>query len=424
MFYFQQLLQQGLNGIDRTGMVPTVVAISYTILLVGFLIGLYQAALRGGDVQALAVTGIKYLVIAIVLANWATVFREVNDSFNQVAQFIDNSSGAGDMFLSWFDQLKQQFATNGVSAILPAINATFAAISVALMLLVAYAIYAIMVVVFAFFYVLYGCVLYVLGPLVLALLPMANVGQLARSYATNLMIWNAWGVLYAIFGSLITAIQFNRVDEVMKLGFLEGFFVVNSDSVMLGMVSIFYALAMGLIPFLAKKLISGDVGATASAMVRAAAVAAGALLAGASGFAAGAGAGEAGTTAPAGAGAASTGGGNAAANTSASAPPPPPSLAQTIRSGIMSAVSGGAPPAVASSGGGSGSSISSTAGSGLGGRSAPRRSSGFRPVGVTQTIAFHAGKLAGSAIGRSGNNEAENGQQSESLIHGFGPFVC
>src|SRR5260370_38290188 len=105
MFSFQQLLQQGLNGIDPTAMISTVVGIAYTILLIGFLIGLYQAAMRGGDVQSLAVTGIKYLVIAIILANWSTVFREVNGSFNQVAQFIDNSSGAGDMFLSWLDQL-------------------------------------------------------------------------------------------------------------------------------------------------------------------------------------------------------------------------------------------------------------------------------------------------------------------------------
>ena len=106
MFYFQQLLQQGLDGIDRTAMLASVIGIAYTILLIGFLIGLYQAAMRGGDVQSLAITGIKYIVIAIILANWSTVFREVNDSFNQVAQFIDNSSGAGDMFLSWMEALQ------------------------------------------------------------------------------------------------------------------------------------------------------------------------------------------------------------------------------------------------------------------------------------------------------------------------------
>jgi hypothetical protein len=411
MFYFQQLLQQGLNGIDRTAMIPTVVGIAYAILLVGFLIGLYQAAMRGGDVQSLAITGIKYLVIAIILANWSTIFREVNDSFNQVAQFIDNSSGAGDMFLSWFDQLKQQFSTNGISAILPAINATFAAITTALMLLLAYTVYAMMVVVFAFFYTLYGCVLYVLGPLVLALLPMAGVGQLAKSYATNLMIWNAWGILYAIFGSLITAIQFNRVDTVMNQGFLRGFFLGSSESTILGLVSVFYALALGLIPFIAKKLISGDVGSTAYSMVRAGAVAAGALVSGVSGFAAGAGASSAvSPSVGTGAGAAATGAASPAATASSSAPPPQPSLAQTIRSGIMSAVTGGAPPAPASSGGGSTSPQTAAASSSASaGSASPRRSSSpFRPIGVTQTVAFHAGKFAGSIVGGNGSRDNEN----------------
>jgi hypothetical protein len=411
MFYFQQLLQQGLNGIDRTAMIPTVVGIAYAILLVGFLIGLYQAAMRGGDVQSLAITGIKYLVIAIILANWSTTFREVNDSFNQVAQFIDNSSGAGDMFLSWFDQLKQQFSTNGITAILPAINATFAATTTALMLLLAYTVYAMMVVVFAFFYTLYGCVLYVLGPLVLALLPMAGVGQLAKSYATNLMIWNAWGILYAIFGSLITAIQFNRVDTVMSQGFLRGFFLGSSESTILGLVSVFYALALGLIPFIAKKLISGDVGSTAYSMVRAGAVAAGALVSGVSGFAAGAGASSAVSPSVAtGAGAAATGTASPAATASSSAPPPQPSLAQTIRNGIMSAVTGGAPPAPASNGGGSTSPQAAAASSSASaGSASPKRSSStFRPIGVTQTVAFHAGKFAGSIVGGNGSRDNEN----------------
>ncbi|MBZ5489447.1 MAG: hypothetical protein LAO76_00775 [Acidobacteriia bacterium] len=412
MFYFQQLLQQGLNGIDRTAMIPTVVGIGYTILLIGFLIGLYQAAMRGGDVQSLAITGIKYLVIAIILANWSTVFREVNDSFNQVAQFIDNSSGAGDMFLSWFDQLKQQFANNGVNSILPSITASFAAITTALMVLLAYIIYAMMVVIFAFFYVLYGCVLYVLGPLVLALLPMAGVGQLAKSYATNLMIWNAWGILYAIFGSLITAIQFNRVDEVMNQGFLQGFFRGSSDATVLGMVSIFYALALGLIPFIAKKLISGDVGATAGSLVKAAATAAGALISAGAGFSAGVGAASEAAPAMASAGTGASAGAGTSAAASSSAPPPQPSLAQTIRAGVMSAVQGTAPTAPSSNGDGSAQQAAAASSGASSGGSSPRRSqssSGFRPVGVTQTVAFHAGRIAGGIV--SGNGKKGDGAQ-------------
>jgi hypothetical protein len=387
----------------------------YTILLVGFLIGVYQAALRGGDVQSLAITGMKYLAIAIILANWSTVFREVNDSFNQVAQFIDNSSGAGDMFLSWMDQLKQQFAGNGISAFLPAVAATFAAITTALLLLAAYLIYALMVVVFAFFYVLYGCVLYVLGPLVLALLPMPGVGQLAKTYATNLMIWNVWGVLYATFGSLITAIQFNRVDQVTSQGFLKGFFLGSSDSTILGLVSIFYALALGLIPFIAKRIITGDVGSSAYALVRAGAVAVGAAVSAGAGFAAGAGAGASGAGAGSGAGGsgATAGQGVAAGNAgtmSSSMPPPQPSLAQTIRSGMMSAASDSPPPAPAT-----GSNAPPAAEGG-----APQRSGGaaqtggssgrgFRPAGTLETVAFHAGRMAGGALKSNSDNAKDNG---------------
>jgi hypothetical protein len=411
MFYFQQLLNQGLAGIDGTAMIPTIVGIAYTILVVGFLIGLYQAAMRGGDVQALAVTGIKYLVVAIILANWTAVFHEVNDSFNQIARFIDSSSGAGDMFLSWLDQLKQQFSNNGFSAILPAISGTMAATITALMFVAAYLIYAMGVVVFGFFYVLYGCVLYVVGPLALALMPIAGVGQLAKSYATNLMIWNAWGILYATFASLITAIQFNRVDQVVNQGFLSGFFQGSSDSTVLGIVSIFYAIALVLIPFIAKRMICGDVGSSAYSLMRAGASAGGALMAGISGFAAGASAAETSTAMAAGAGAASSpGASSVAASISASVPPPQPSMAQTIRSGIMSAVNNAAPP-IPSNRNTDQQAAAAAASSG-----SPFVSSGarrtpvpgvLRPIGVAQTVAFHAGKFAGSVMSGNGSRERE-----------------
>ncbi|HKD78875.1 MAG TPA: hypothetical protein VKH81_04230 [Candidatus Angelobacter sp.] len=408
MFYFQQLLNQGLNGIDQTAMLPAVVGVGYTILVIGFLIGLYQAAMRGGDAQSLAVTGVKYLVAAIILANWSTVFREVNGSFNQIAQVIDNSSGAGDMFLSWSDQLRQQFSNNGFGTLLPAIDGSFAAVTTSLMILIAYLIYAMMVVLFAFFYVLYGCLLYVLGPLVLALLPMAGVGQLAKTFATNLMIWNAWGILYATFGSLITAIQFNRVDAVVNRGFLQGFFLGRSDTIILGIVSIFYALALGLIPFIAKKLISGDVGSTAASLVKAGATAAGAFVSAVAGFSAGAAAASGVGPVAGSAGAGSSTGTSALA--SSSAPPPQPSLAQTIRGGIMSAIQGTA-PAEASSGDLATGQQAVAAGAGASGAGGPPRSSqssgAFRPMGVTQTAAFHAARLAGGMVRGSGNKDSQ-----------------
>src|SRR5260370_1314824 len=195
------------------------------------------------------------------------------------------------MIQSGVGTLAQPISNNPSLTLTDIITDDAAATLTVILLVVAYPLYSLAVIgVFCFFYTLFGAVLYVVGPLVLALVPMPGVGQLGKSYAVNVMIWNAWGILYAVFGALITAIQVNQVNNILGNGFL-GFLKGAGDSVMLGLVSIFYALAIALIPFIAKRIISGDVGSTAFALVRAGGVAAGAALAGVSGFAAGRGAG-------------------------------------------------------------------------------------------------------------------------------------
>ena len=395
MFYFQQLLNTALGGIDATNVISAVSNMAFAILLIGFLIGLYQAVLRGGDLQALAVTAIKYLVVAMIVANWSTVFRDVNGSFNTVASFIGNSSGAGDMFINWMTQLQQQAQTNPNLTFWDMITGDAAGAITVGMLLIAYVIYALAIIVFCFFYTLFGSVLYVLGPLVLALIPISGIGQLGKAYAINVMIWNAWGILYAVFGALITAIHFNQVSDVLGNGFL-GFLRGVPDSVILGLVSIAYALAIALVPFIARKVISGDVGSTAFAFVRTGAMAAGAALAGASGFAAGAGSagtGSSSSAAGASAGASPSLGSGAIASAT---PPPVPTMPEFLRSGVRSAMNSNAtPPAPSpSSNGGQNGSRSAAVAAGAGGPAVT-----YRPRGVVQVISFNAGKALGKAAG-------------------------
>jgi hypothetical protein len=371
VFYFQQLLNMAMTGIDETAIVPTVTNFAFAILLVGFLIGLYQAAFRGGDVQALVVTAVKYLVVAMIVSNWATVFRDVNGSFNAAANFIGNSSGAGDMFQSWMGQLQQQFVNNPSLTLWDIITGDPAGIITVLLLLVAYVVYALAIIAFCFFYVLFGSLLYVLGPLVLALIPISGIGQLGKSYAINLMIWNAWGILYAVFGALITAIQFNRVDDVLGNGFL-GYLKGLPDSTLLGLVSIFYALAVALIPFIAKRIISGDAGSAVYSVVRAGIFAAGAAVAAGVGMSAGA------VAAPAGAAGAASGAGGSSTPGSASG------MGDFIRAGVSSAMSSNtSPPTPPSSS-----------------ASAPHKPSGFvyRPHGPVQVLSYMAGRRLATAV--------------------------
>ncbi len=288
MFYFQQLLNTALAGIDGTAIVSD----GHELRIRHPADRFSDRPLSGGvswrrSARRLRERPIKYLVVAMIVSNWATVFRGVNGSFNTIANSIGSSSGAGDMFQSWMGQLQQQFANNPSLTLTDIITGDAASTITVVLLVVAYLLYALAMIVFCFFYTLFGAILYVVGPLVLALIPIPGVGQLGKSYAVNVMIWNAWGILYAVFGALITAIQVNQVNNILGNGFL-GFLKGAGDSVMLGLVSIFYALAIALIPFIAKRIISGDVGSTAFALVRAGGVAAGAALAGISGFAAGA----------------------------------------------------------------------------------------------------------------------------------------
>jgi hypothetical protein len=376
MFYFQELLNQALSGIEGTSILSTVIGIAYAILLIGFLIGLYQAAMRGGDLQMLAVTAIKYLVIAIILANWSTVFRQVNGAFNDVAQSIANSSGAGDTFTTWMDQLRQQYDTTGNQSLWDLITGTQAGMIAGGLVLVAYILYACALVVFSFFYSLYGSVLYVLGPLVLAVLPMSGIGQLARTYATNVMIWNAWGLLYAIFGALMTAVHVNDVNNVLNQQGLLGYFHGLGDTDLLGLISIFYALALALIPLIAKRIIAGDVGSSAMSLVRAGVFVASNAVGAISGFAAGAGG-------SAGGSAAASGGSGAAMGASATSASP----------AVQGAMSSSMPPPVPAAAGFSQVVVMSSGG-------------GYRPHGLAQTVGYHAGRAAKSALGSSGDDDA------------------
>jgi hypothetical protein len=398
VFYFEHLLNTALAAIDGTRVIPTITNMAFAILLIGFLVGLYQAALRGGDLQALAVTAIKYLVVAMILSNWTTVFRDVNGSFTAVADFVSNSSGAGDMFMNWMTQLQQQATTNPNLTFWDMITGDISGTITVGLLLIAYIVYALAIIIFCFFYTLYGTVLYVTGPLVLALIPVSGIGQLGKTYAINLMIWNAWGILYSVFGALITAIHFNQVNNVLGNGFL-GFLQGVPDSAMLGLVSIFYALAIATVPFIAKGIISGDVGSTAVALVRAAAAAAGAALAAVGGFAAGAGACAAATPAAAGAGA---GGGSSSMAMSSSMPPPTPatSMAGFLQSGLSSAMNSNSSPVTPVVSGGTSGSSRNQNGSRSPSASQARSGYIYSPKSVTQAVTFNVARALGRATGR------------------------
>jgi hypothetical protein len=414
VFYFQQLLQTALNGIDTANVTSAVLGVAGTILLLSFLYSAYQAFASGGDVRMLAISGIKYLILGLVFANYGTVFRDVNGMFNSVANFIYNSTGVGDLFANWMNQMAQYWQTNGNTSLWNLVTGLASGVISLILILSAFVLFPVCYLIFTVFYAMYGSVLYVTGPFVLALLPARGLGQLSRTYLVNLMTFQAWGLIYAILQVLMSAVNLASINAVLNANGVLNSFVGSSQMILLALTASIFSLSIALIPFIASRIVRGDVGSTMMTVVNAitttASAVAGLAAASFSGMGEGAVASQAagggaappppplaglGTAAssasiPAGASVSPVGGAAVAAIASTSMSPTPPSGC------AMSGVSAAIPSGEASDA----SSATTTASPAPSSVSAPRsfsRPGQDRGFNIPHAMAWYAGYSLGSA---------------------------
>ncbi len=334
---FERFLTTARSGIDSTGITSGMQNAAYVVLLIGFLWQVYQSATHGGDIRGLGTSMIKYVATAVVVMNYGAIFTTISQGFVDAGNWVSNASGAGSLLENWANDLQTQYNQAGFQQLWGLITGSIAGLLDGLLILIAYILYPVVIVIFGFFYIFYGSVLYIFGPIVIALMPHGATNRIAKAYVENIFIWNAWPILYGGFGALLSAVQMGQVGQMLSqndflggLGNLEGSFLI-------GLVSIVYSLAIAVIPFVAKRIVSGDVGSTAAAMVGAAVTA---ITAGAAGFE-GAAAGVAGSRASAtGASSASapssTAAGTARALTSAGSNQPTPPQHSAIASAAAS----------------------------------------------------------------------------------------
>ena len=261
-FYFEQLLQNGLNGIDQQGITGAVLQIAGVILILSLLWAIYEAYAHGGDVRSLGLAGVKYLVLGLVFLNYQSAFRAVNGMFDGVADGIYNLSGGVDIIKAWGNSLSQAWQTNPnwFSALWNMVTGGVSAIVAGLITLIGYLLLPITYTLFTLFYALYGSILYVVGPFALALMPSRTLGQMGRSFFTNMMIFQCWGLLYAILQSLMSALQITNPMQFSG-SFLQAF-VGSSQMIVMSVASVLLAIMIALIPFIASRIVRGDIGST------------------------------------------------------------------------------------------------------------------------------------------------------------------
>ena len=352
---FENFLKTAVSGIQGSGVIAGMMNVAYMIMLVGFLWEVYRSALHGGDVKGLGKSMVKYLATALVVQAWPTVFVDVNHAFVNAGSWMTTQGGAANVLDTWMSNLKVQFNQEGFQHTWNLIAGEMAGLIDAVLIFIAYLLYPIVTVIFGFFYLMMGSVLYIAGPLVISLLPLGATNRLAKAYIENVFIWNAWPLLYGALGLLISAVHLDNMQQILSsqgfLGALNGM----EGSFLVGLISIVYSVAIAAIPFMAKSIVNGDVGSVARQMLAAAttAVAAGtAAVAGASaGVAAAKGGASAATGAPALAGNAAGGGGNPGGGGNQPASPQPPAAQPATpqpaaaQPAVAQPAAGGTPPA-------------------------------------------------------------------------------
>ncbi len=341
MFYFEQLLQTALNGIDAANVTGAVLGVAGTILLLSFLYSAYQAFAAGGDVRMLAISGIKYLILGLAFANYGAVFRDVNGMFNSVANFIYNSTGVGDLFANWMSQLSQYWQTNGSTSLWNLVTGLASGVISLWLILGAFVIFPVCYLIFTIFYAMYGAVLYVTGPFVLALLPTRGLGQLSRTYLVNLMTFQVWGLIYAIIQVLMSAVNLSSINAVLGANGVLNSFVGSSEMILLALTASIFSFSIALIPFIASRIVRGDVGGTMLTLVGTMAAAAGAVASLAAASFVGVGEGAVASQGAAGGG------------TAPSPPPPRDDASGSSGSGVAAAAYGSMPPTPPSASGAS-----------------------------------------------------------------------
>ena len=353
--------------------------------LASLLFSAYEAWTKGGDVRALGVAGVKYLALGALFMNdgavYERVFRDVLGAFNQISHTM---AGAGptDVFNAWRNDLFAYGATTGT--FLNLVTAGMPALLSALLLLIAMIVYPVAYALFAVFYSLYGTILFVTGPLVLALMPSFGLGSLARRYAINVVIFASWGLIYGIFCRLAIAINVNSMAALTSANSFAGALAGASQEVLLAVASVLFSVCILLIPVLAKRIVEGDLGGSMLTVLGAATTMAQSLMS----MAAGASGGMQGAAAGGGGAAAGSGGGVAAASSNT------------------------APAGPSAAGGGAGSGATS------GGSRSPRGPSGssgrgpgdLRPPNIPHAAGWLGGALAAVAV-RSGQSAVAAGRK-------------
>ena len=126
--------------------------------------------------RALGIAGSNTSFSGLVFLNYQQAFRSVNSIFNTVADFIYNTNGIGDVIQNWLNSVSAYVSQQGLSSFWTLVTGAMSGLLDVLLILVGLIILPVSYTLFTLAYAMYGSVLYLVGPFVLALVAEPSDG--------------------------------------------------------------------------------------------------------------------------------------------------------------------------------------------------------------------------------------------------------
>ena len=261
MFFYDSFFNQALTALGGTAL-TSVQAVSYMILAITFLLSVYEAFARGGDTRQLMIGFLKYVVAAVAIQNWSAVFNDIHTGAESIAWAITSHDYVS-LWQTNYATFLQQNTTATAAGIL-AFLANFVSDSTRIIVAL---LFGVAVILFDFIYAIWGCVLFILAPLLIATMPSISLAGFGKKFLTGLAEWCMWPILYAVFAAMAFGMNSADVTAIANSKNYADIVAGTSNMYLISTMSLVVGLCLLFIPFLAHFLLGASFDGAAATFV-------------------------------------------------------------------------------------------------------------------------------------------------------------
>lgn len=259
MFFYDAFFNQAVTALAGTA-ISSIQNVAYMILAITFFMSVYEAFARGGDTRQLMIGFLKYVICAVAIQNWPSIFTDIHTATETIAGNITTRD-----YVTLWQGSYSQFLQQNPAPIISGIAATLANLVTSATITILGLVFTLALSLYDFLYAIWGCILFCIAPLLIATMPSMSLGSFGKKFLTGFAEWTMWPVLYAVFGAMAFGMNGANVSTILASKSYQDIIAGTSNMILISITSLIVGLCLLIIPFIAHFLIGASFDGVAGA---------------------------------------------------------------------------------------------------------------------------------------------------------------